>query len=139
MTLEPTLNEYHRSLRPRYTENDNKTSANCVAIAYDIARQLIQQSREPRIYEVNPGYDDGYPQPGLTVKSFQSVTFYTHFFTSAQDEAYDPIQRTPVPIREYVEGTFEEDEVSLNLRASTDKIQEELHRRPHRYFQNHLA
>lgn len=133
--LEDVLSKYHERLRPQYSEKDNNTKADCARIAYDIARQLLHLEEKPVILEVNPGYDDtGYPQPRLRPEPYRDVAFYAHFVTTTNQHAYDPMLGEPVPVGDYTQRLFQDGSLSMALKASTERIEDELGRRPHRYL-----
>lgn len=137
--LEDVLSKYQERLRPNYTEKDNASKADCVRIAYDLARQLLQEDEKPIIQEVNPGYDEpGYPQPGLRPQPYRDVSFYKHFVATTKQNAYDPILGKTVPVSDYTRRLFNDDSPSMTVKASTKRIREELRRRPHEYLNDRL-
>lgn len=133
--LEDVLSKYQERLRPQYSKKDNTTKADCVRIAYDIAQRLLHCEENPVIQEVNPDYHNkGYPQPGLRPKPYRDVAFYAHFVTATNHHAYDPILGEPVPVGDYTERLFQDGSLSMTLKASTERVKDELGRRQHRYL-----
>ncbi|MEK6406267.1 MAG: hypothetical protein AABN34_04810 [Acidobacteriota bacterium] len=86
--------------------------ANCLTIARDIARLLIDSGNQPFIAclhkeTVRPGYR--FHHPLIPKKYYGSITWTKHYVCCCEGVVYDPMLEEPVGIEQYSRAAFGED------------------------------
>jgi hypothetical protein len=102
--------------------------ANCLAIARDIARLLIESESRPFIVclsKVEARGRDIFHYPLIPKKYGGRVTWTKHYVCCSAGMAYDPILEEPVPLEQYCAIVFGED-FPMERFISEERIEEYL-------------
>lgn len=86
--------------------------SNCLTIARDIARLLVEEGKRPfiaHLYKVEQRGENMFHYPLMPKKYRGRVTWTTHYVCCCEESVYDPMFETEICINQYSEIAFGED------------------------------
>ena len=122
--LSTYLSEKHEQLADNY-------QADCLAIACDVARLLVESGKQPSIVsftKTTKTEDGNFHHPLMPKKYGGRVTFTRHYVCCCEELAYEPMLEQPVPIEQLCQAVFGQ-ELTMEEFVSADGIETYLDKR----------
>ena len=116
-----TLTEYFTA---KHSALDTEYKDNCLTIARDIAKLLLDQGQEPYILMleiVEQRGENRFHGPLMPVRYSGAATFTKHYVCYCDGLAYDPINPEPVAIDRYTNTIFGM-EIPMKIFVSTSEV-----------------